>query len=291
VTSVPRLGIAMKGPHRCWSASQALRSIFVNQTAPPQSLRLHYIVAASRKSHVTTRSVRILRTLPRRPDDQPSRINVKYGDDRKPRNHEIPFDFVYLKPEGGKLGDPVLKSMVLQNLDLSRQSLVAITLPDRQSGKGLLHPVCKIVDNQVEQEENRKKEEKAAEVAAAKRREAMGKELEINWAIDHHDLDHYLTRLKGFLMKGIKVDVTLMRKPRKKLPPREKAEEVVQKLHQTIEEAGAKIQRTEGDVLGTMILLVKPKGSKSAPAPAPPSTSVSAFEDASVKPVAAVGSP
>lgn len=87
------------------------------------------------------------------------------------------------------------------------------------------------------------------------------KTLELNWAIDGHDLEHRLNTMKGFLRKGFRVDVLLVGKRKKRKAEPEEAERTLRTVKEAIAEVeGAKEWKAQdGKVGGMMKLFVEGK--------------------------------
>lgn len=113
-------------------------------------------------------------------------------------------------------------------------------------------PVCKIV-NKLEYRNNEKAKDKAAKAA----KKAL-KQIELNWAIDAHDLAHRLKQLTTFLDKGRKVEIILVRKKQKRPPTVEEIKHVMQSVLDTTREAGGtQVKAMEGEPGKRVLLTVK----------------------------------
>ena len=87
-----------------------------------------------------------------------------------------------------------------------------------------------------------KKEVRATEKAKAKASRATKisvKSIELNWAIDAHDLSHRLKQLTTFLDKGRRVEVILTAKRHKRKATVDEIKHVMQRVLDTVREAGA----------------------------------------------------
>lgn len=99
---------------------------------------------------------------------------------------------------------------------------------------------------------------KAKESQVKKRGEP--KKIELNWAIDRHDLSHRLKQMTSFLDKGRKVDISLVKKRGKRWPTEDEIKNLMDSVKQAIEEAGAiEHKPMEGDVGKILVMYVKRK--------------------------------
>jgi translation initiation factor IF-3 len=84
------------------------------------------------------------------------------------------------------------------------------------------------------------------------------KQIELNWAIDAHDLAHRLKQLTNFLEKGRKVEVIMKRKKAKRSPTVEEIKQVIQSVLDTTREAGGtQVKAMEGEPGKQVIITVK----------------------------------
>ena len=82
------------------------------------------------------------------------------------------------------------------------------------------------------------------------------KTIELNWAIDSHDLKHRLETMRGFLRKGYRVDVLLVGKKRKRKAEPEEAQATLRGVKECIESVeGAKEWKTMEGKVGSMVKL------------------------------------
>ncbi|KAJ5082579.1 hypothetical protein N7532_011622 [Penicillium argentinense] len=155
--------------------------------------------------------------------------------------------WVQLVNEEGNLEDPKRLSDVLASIDRNKFFCVQVA-PGGGPGKP---PVCKVF-NKKEHKENEKAKAKAAKAAAQ-----SAKQIELNWAIDAHDLQHRLKQLATFLEKGRKVEVVLTRKKHKRPATVEEIKNVMQTVLNTVREAGAtQTKAMEGEPGKHVILTV-----------------------------------
>lgn len=254
----------MRNPRCAFSAAAALRRVFI----PPAERRLlSQLRPQLRPSTLTKPTTTTLlqhrsyaSALPR--DEQIAKHN---------------FPFVHLVDETGKLSPPQRVADILASLDRKTQSLHTVALPpprlrsrweqppeaapSSEDGPGRAVPeipVCKIIN----------KVAAVKAVKAAKKKPANPsqtvKTLELNWAIDPHDLEHRLKRMREFLEKGYRVDVVLIGKRKKRKASPEEAAETLRRIREGAEEVeGAKEWKgMEGKVGGQVTVYLEGKASK-----------------------------
>ncbi|KAN0106511.1 hypothetical protein V8E51_009387 [Hyaloscypha variabilis] len=147
---------------------------------------------------------------------------------RLPRDEEIKAWSIIVVAEDGKLQDAQPTIDVLDSIDRKKDSLVVVV-----PGEPGVPPICKIMN---------KEAMRAAEKAKLKgaRSGVTEKTIELNWAIDGNDLSHRMTKMKGFLQKGFRVEVVLGAKRKGRKATTEEAEALI-----------AKVRATAGEVEGT----------------------------------------
>ena len=135
---------------------------------------------------------------------------------------------------------------VLQQLDRGQYYVVQIVPSIPGSG---VPPTCKIISK--EEIANSAK----ARVKKKKKVESF-KEIQLNWAIGNHDLDHRLQRIKDFLHEGRSVDVMLAAKKRGKRASIEEADAVLQRIKEAVASVPGSQERKpmEGRVGGLLKL-------------------------------------
>jgi len=258
VTSQYRLAIrhsrTMRGPKCLFNPAGAVRRAFMSpalERAEPGEQMLR-VLAPSIYPRYQLRACASSPVRQAMPGMQNGARSVKLANGRMPRDDEITHRLVHVRQENGTLSDPVATHVVLSRLDRSAESLVVVALPNPANEKGPRYPICKIVN---------KKAAYAATVEKAKdRKKAIhSKEVEVNWAIDPHDLEHRLMRLRKFLEKGYKVEVELQRKKRKRQATEDMAKEVLRKIEEAVGAVpGARHSKSrEGEILGTMRLFIE----------------------------------
>lgn len=166
-------------------------------------------------------------------------------------------DYVVLRREDGHLTEPRALSSVLAEAHIRDQTVVTIVLPRAGQKGGSQHPICVVLDRaEYEESEARRAAEESEREKGESRKKRGTKELEINWAIAPHDLDHKMRRFREFLGKGLRVEMLLLRKSKRKgkVFKQANADEVEELLRRVREEAaqvqGAKEFKTPSGVVG-----------------------------------------
>lgn len=95
--------------------------------------------------------------------------------------------------------------------------------------------VCRIVNKAEFREQQRAMQKSKSKSSEG----AVTKQIELNWAIDEHDLSHRLKQMESFLNKGKKVHLLLMRKKRKKAATPDQAQALLDTVKKRIIDIGA----------------------------------------------------
>ncbi|KAG8158798.1 hypothetical protein KVR01_011241 [Diaporthe batatas] len=196
------------------------------------------------------------------------RVKVKLG--RMPRDEEIAWPYVHVKPPPGAVGHPSIDiprplKEVLAELDRKTTYLEALAVPDPEEKGSPRWPVCRVVN----------KMEEMARLKDIRDRKKKGavkeKEVELTWTLAPHDLDHKLKTLQKFLNKGYKVQVLIQKKVRGKATANESdAKELIERVTKAIQEVnGAKEWKgREGVILGNYRIFLHGKAQGEAAAEA-----------------------
>ncbi|EKV06780.1 Translation initiation factor IF3, putative [Penicillium digitatum] len=198
------------------SSAQALRQIFI---APVRTSRVGILAFRHSQNTPQTRYFQqsyYLRLRAYRPPVE-----------KPPINEAIRASFVQVVNDEGDLDPPTRLEDVLESFDHAECFLLQV-----QEGDIDNPPVCKVYN---------KKEVRAFEKAKAKsarESKVIFKQIELNWAIDAHDLSHRLKQLSTFLEKGRRVEILLTTKKRKRNPTVDEIKQVMQSVLDTIREAG-----------------------------------------------------
>jgi translation initiation factor IF-3 len=181
-----------------------------------------------------------------------------------PRNEAIkPFLVRFVDPATGRLSDPEPLSKFLLGIDRSLHDLVEVSpgivklLPSLNT-RGRSSKAGTAGAGNKDQEKEKKKSA------------LVNKTIELNYAIDAHDLQHRLQKLREFLEKGYRVEVVLARKRRTRLTTIEERQKVLESVRAVLGEVKGGIEWKKEDG-------VLEKGSKrlffQGKLPATPSTS------------------
>jgi len=238
----------MRGVRCICDAGNALRRVFLGspvvRPAPPSFLvgRQLTPVAPARHTFAATRNASSSfrrpsqRKGPGNDDDGGSgRKAAKHKLGRLPRDEEITWPILELVQTDGTRGPPTPTPQLLLKVNPRTESLVVVALPDPKAADSPQYPLCKIV-NKVAEEQARRERRKSERLKAVQL-----KELELNWAIDPHDMEHRLRKMRGWLEKGMRVEVLLMNKKHKRAATREEAKEALRKVRNALSEVpGAK---------------------------------------------------
>lgn len=188
------------------------------------------------------------------------RVAAKLG--RLPRDDEIRIPFVFLKESSDdgveRLSEPLRVRDLLQQIDTKTHSLQVTHMPNPEDPDAIEWPVAVIINKKEElQRQQHEKEQRKKQAATNKE-----KELEINWSMTLHDLDHKVKNMKRFLAKGYRVQVIFQKKKKAKVQPTEKdAQALVDRVVEgTHEVTGSKEWKgREGKLLATLKLFLQGK--------------------------------
>ena len=194
---------------------------------------------------------------------------------QRPANRQITYKWVKVVQEDGTLSEPERLERVLRRINLDTHRLEMVARPPaelRREAEGESEgekpgganewgldeeeldgeaAICKIIDK----EAARLAEEEARQ--KARQRAVATKELELNWAIAAHDLEHKARRLREFLAKGFTVEILLAKKRRGRPATREEANALLETVRAIAEEVPGTRQtkRMEGEVGGVVKLV------------------------------------
>ncbi|KAJ5226229.1 hypothetical protein N7468_007454 [Penicillium chermesinum] len=207
------------------STAQALRRTFLTPLRQPQVGFLGtHIYQNGLSSRLPQQSIRLA-------GSQTPQSKMPIADEA------IKAPWVQLVDAAGDLEAPERLSVILNSFDRSKYFLVQVS-----PGEGDNPPICKIL-NKLEYKAREKAKEKAAKAS-----KKLLKEMEFNWAIDAHDLQHRLRQLASFVEKGRRVEILLTRKKHKRAPTVEEIKQVMQGVLDTVREAGGtQIKAMEGE--------------------------------------------
>jgi translation initiation factor IF-3 len=127
----------------------------------------------------------------------------------------------------GSLGQPLSLRAALISFDREQNFLVKVA--DRTADR---FTVCRVVSKAEFREQQRSKGKPPKGSNALK-------QVELNWAIDQHDLSHRLNQMESFLNKGKRVQLTLVRKLKKRPATAAEAESLLETVKQWIKDTNA----------------------------------------------------
>ncbi|KAJ0415278.1 translation initiation factor IF-3, C-terminal domain-containing protein [Aspergillus carlsbadensis] len=164
------------------------------------------------------------------------------------KDEAIKSHYVRIVEEDGRLGPPERLTNVLRSIERPANFVLQVS-PVSPTNEP---PVCKIVNRAALRESER------AYAKAARAAKVSVKQIELNWAIDNNDLTHRLKQITGFLEKGCKVEIILLRKKGKRPPTIEEVKSVMEKVLQTVKDADAvQAKAMQGEPGKRLMLTVK----------------------------------
>ncbi|KAL4873688.1 hypothetical protein BDV12DRAFT_159421 [Aspergillus spectabilis] len=210
--------------------TQALRQIFLVPQTLPRTQPFRY-VPAQPSSQIRLASW----GASRRQQDQ---ITDK----------DIRAEYVQIVNAENKLDPPVRLRDALNSINRPDQFLLQVS-----PGSLDTPAICRVMNSTVVRQHTEQK------VKAARAAKASLKTLELNWAIDPHDLSHRLKQLLNFMEKGRTVEIILKRKKGKRAPTVEEVKALMDKVLQVVRDADAiQVDPMEG-VPGKQVTLVVKK--------------------------------
>ncbi|PYH99308.1 hypothetical protein BO71DRAFT_394373 [Aspergillus ellipticus CBS 707.79] len=157
------------------------------------------------------------------------------------RDEAIRAPFVQIVNEANTLDEPIRLRDALRRVDRSVDCLVKVA----PGVDGI--PVCKILNKYELSKQTREK---------AKPQKDNLKQIEVNWAISAHDLQHRMKQLETFLAKGRKVELSLTRKKGKRAPTVEEVKALMNGALATIKSTNSMLVRPMEGEPGKHVLLV-----------------------------------
>lgn len=168
------------------------------------------------------------------------------------KDEAIESPMVKVKQADGKLGEPEQLRTLLRSLD--RNTQVVVQLGRTEGRDCAVVQIYKKADllQQVRDRESLAKQQQQSQ------KEKKPKTLELNWAIDEHDLQMKLNQMEQFLERGKKVEIMLAAKRRQRKATPEEGEEVLKRIRTKLSEIDAKeIKPMTGQVLRQAVLTIK----------------------------------
>ncbi|PWY77387.1 hypothetical protein BO70DRAFT_363326 [Aspergillus heteromorphus CBS 117.55] len=160
------------------------------------------------------------------------------------RDEAIQARVVQIVNENNGLDEPIRLRDALKMIDRSKLCLVQVAA----GAEGI--PVCKVMNKYELTKQLRDK---------AKAPKDILKQIELNWAIDSHDLSHRLKQFGNFLSKGRKVELVLTRKKGKRPPTVEEVKNVMDQVMTATKEANAMPVKPMEGMPGKHVVLVVQK--------------------------------
>ena len=152
------------------------------------------------------------------------------------------------------LSEPQTLRHLLLDLDREKQCIIQLSKPGTME-----HPVVQIADKDELRKQVRDKEKHVKE-QQKESRDKKPKQIEMNWAIDGHDLEIKLKQLESFLEKGKKVEILLAAKRRGRKAELAEGMALLKQIRARMAEMDAKEVKTmEGEVLKQATLIVQKK--------------------------------
>ena len=186
---------------------------------------------------------------------------IEEKDEGPPENEDIAEhgEVIHLIDRAGSYHKRVPLFEVLRDLDREVEKLVLVKNNKAADADGT--PVCKIFNLEYLAEKKRKIEGRSAEVAKGER---SSKEMEFTWTIGPADLDMKIRQMVKFLEEGRRVDVTISRKFRWKVPENmEEIEEIISTIREAVKtvKGAREYKEAEGEMAKTLDLHFEgPKG-------------------------------
>ncbi|EOD46752.1 Translation initiation factor 3 [Neofusicoccum parvum] len=181
------------------------------------------------------------------------RTAVKY---RPPVQRKTPYDeaigtqLINLVDQDGVFQPGVRLRLALASFDRTLNHLVQVGVSPEDSEYPF--PVCKVMSKSELREQERAKAKQKAKKSA----DELTKTIELNWAVDQNDLQHWLKRLREFLEDGRRVEVVMGPKKRGRKASPEEAQAVLDSVKETVAEIKGSRERAqaEGEVGGIMTM-------------------------------------
>ncbi|KAH7160325.1 hypothetical protein B0J13DRAFT_126717 [Dactylonectria estremocensis] len=180
--------------------------------------------------------------------------------DRYPQDHEITDPRIMVLDNGNFDGPLVTRHVLTRLAEGESLRMVNPYVPaNPKENTEAQYAICKIVNKKEEYERQREARERRR---VSKATSTKSKELELNWAIGDHDLQTKLRQMGSFLAKGMRVEVILGKKKNSRKVDDAEASEVLAKVKQGAEAAGAKEAKAMSGNLNKSLRLYFEGGSK-----------------------------
>jgi translation initiation factor IF-3 len=175
------------------------------------------------------------------------------------KDEEIKSQFVCIRgPEGedrhAPLSEPQVLSTLLRSIDREKQCIILLSKPGTTQ-----FPVVQIAEKEELRRQVRNKERHVRQ-QQKESKDRKPKQIEMNWAIDGHDLGIKLKQLETFLERGRKVEILLAAKRKGRRAELAEGMELLKQIRARLVELDAKETKTmEGEVLKQATMIVQKK--------------------------------
>lgn len=161
-----------------------------------------------------------------------------------------PTTYIRLVNSDNRLDEPIYLEDALHAID--RRECYILQVAGREQGR---IPICKVINKKEQHLQQRDR-------GKGSRPKKLGlKKMELNWAIDAHDLSRQLKQLTNFLEQGRKVELTLKKKPGKRHPTLEEINHLMENTRNAIHAADAvQAKEVKGDPGKQLVMIVKKRG-------------------------------
>ncbi|KAK2853335.1 hypothetical protein FQN49_005168 [Arthroderma sp. PD_2] len=220
-----------------FSAAQALRCTFIasESQAVQTTKRLHALPTQQLRYYQSSPTLRIS------PSPCLSYPPPRSRTPRPIRDESIPSATVVIVQDNGELGPPMPLKTALTQFNRSLNFLVQVS--PKAEGRPA---VCKVVNKA----DYNKDEQERKGAGKPKSTGVQIKQIELNWAIDPHDLSHRLGQLETFLEKGKRVSLILTKKRNKRRATPDEAQRVLASIEEKMFEIGvAEVKPRKGKIL------------------------------------------
>ncbi|KAM5444072.1 hypothetical protein MferCBS31731_000589 [Microsporum ferrugineum] len=214
-----------------FSAAQALRCTFIASIESPATQATKQLHGLPTRQLRYYQSTSVLRFSQRPHYPPPAAATAAPSPSRSSpaKDENIPSGIVVVVQENGQLGEPMPLKSALTMFDRSQNYLIQV----RAESEGQ-PAICKIV-NKTDYDKSVKERSRASKTKPTTN---QIKQIELNWAIDPHDLQHRLSQLETFLGKGKRVSLILTKKRRKRRATPDEAQRLLAAIEDKLFEIG-----------------------------------------------------
>lgn len=178
----------------------------------------------------------------------------EFTKDEEIEAHQVCIRGPEVKGGHATLSEPQILRHLLRNLDRDKQCIIQLSKPGTTE-----HPVVQIADKDELRRQVRDREKHVKE-QQKESRDKKPKQIEMNWAIDGHDLGIKMKQLENFLEKGKKVEILLASKRKGRKAELVEAMALLKEIRSRLMEIDAKEVKTmEGEMLKQATMIVQKK--------------------------------